>query len=200
LQEILAKIGEGTNKPEDSMNDTAAYTVDSSVNSIIGEGTTLRGDFDLNGLLRIDGTFYGKVRTSGRVLIGRNGRAECDLIAGTIVIGGKVKGEIIAAERITLLSTGVLIGNIVTPRLIIEEGVIFNGRCEIVEDKDRLEKIKQEHLVTRGTANSNAQKTVSATSDKEEWTGLKKQPKEKVLSTPLAVEERFTPRVEQKVT
>jgi cytoskeletal protein CcmA (bactofilin family) len=196
LREIFDKIGEGTQIPEDSMNDTAAYTVDSAVNSIIGEGTTLRGDFELNGLLRIDGTFYGKVRTSGRVLIGRNGRAECDLIAGTVVIGGKVKGEIIATERITLLSTGVLIGNIVTPRLIIEEGVIFNGKCEIVEDKDRLEKIKQEHLATRGTDEA----VQAATSAKGAWTGLKDQPKEKILSTPRAVEERYSPRVEQRVT
>jgi cytoskeletal protein CcmA (bactofilin family) len=132
------------------MNDTSAYTkVDSFVNSIIGEGTTLHGDFELNGLLRIDGVFHGKVRTGDKVLIGRNGNAECTIVAGTVVVGGKVKGEIIATERITLLSTGVMIGSIVTPRLIIEEGVVFNGTCEIVEDRDKLEKIKQDHLMTR---------------------------------------------------
>jgi len=182
------------------MNDTEAYTVDASVgasvNSIIGEGTTLRGDFELNGLLRIDGTFYGKVHTSGRVLIGKHGKAECDLVAGTVVIGGKVKGEIIATERITLLSTGVLIGNVVTPRLIIEEGVAFNGRCEIVEDKDRLEKIKQEHLAAR-SAESEVKPAPLASA---RWTGLQEQN----LSTPRVEsreeEKRFSPRVEQRVT
>ncbi len=119
---------------------------DAFVNSIIGEGTTLRGEFDLNGLLRIDGAFYGKVRTNGKVLVGKNGTAECEIFAGTVVIGGKVKGEVIAMERITLLSTGELIGAIKTPRLIIEEGVIFDGTCEIIEDKDKLEKIKDEFL------------------------------------------------------
>ena len=68
---------------------------DSFVNSIIGEGTTLRGDFDLNGLLRIDGKFYGSVNTNGRVLVGKNGIAESTIIANTVVIGGKVKGDII---------------------------------------------------------------------------------------------------------
>ena len=131
------------------MNDTTAYTNgESFVNSIIGEGTTLHGNFNLNGLLRIDGTFSGRVQTSGKVLIGKHGTAECKIVAGTVVIGGKVKGEIIATERITLLSTGVLIGNIVTPRLIIEEGVVFDGKCEIVEDKDKLDKIKQDYLLT----------------------------------------------------
>ena len=129
------------------MNDKIQYTDGKpSVNSIIGEGTTLRGDFDLNGLLRIDGVFYGKVKTNGKILIGKNGVAECEIFAGTVVIGGKVKGEIIAMEKITLLSTGELMGNIKTPRLIIEEGVIFDGKCEIIEDNKKLEKIKKEYL------------------------------------------------------
>ena len=129
------------------MENNADYTVeDSLVNSIIGEGTTLRGEFDLNGLLRIDGLFFGKVRTTGRVLIGKNGTAECTIVSGTVVIGGKVKGDIIASEKVTLLSTGELIGNIKTPRLIIEEGVIFDGTCEIIEDKERLNKIQQEFM------------------------------------------------------
>jgi len=119
---------------------------DSFVNSIIGEGTTLHGDFDINGLLRIDGTFYGRVKTSGKVLVGKNGNAECEIYAGTVVIGGKVRGEIIALEKIILLSTGELIGNIKTPRLTIEEGVIFDGKCEIIDDTDKLEKIKKEYF------------------------------------------------------
>ena len=129
------------------MAENVHYThEDAFVNSIIGEGTTLKGEFELNGLLRIDGTFYGKVKTNGKVLVGKNGIAECDIFAGTIVIGGKVKGSVIATERITLLSTGELIGTIVTPRLVIEEGVIFDGTCEIIEDKDRLTKIKEQYF------------------------------------------------------
>jgi cytoskeletal protein CcmA (bactofilin family) len=142
------------------MPETTTYgQEDAFVNSIIGEGTTLRGDFELNGLLRIDGKFYGRVNTNGRVLVGKNGYAESTIIAGTVVIGGKVRGDIIAAEKVTLLSTGELIGNIKTPRLIIEEGVIFDGKCEIIEDKEKLmqvrnkyiEKLKGEDFIIRGT-------------------------------------------------
>lgn len=114
------------------------------VNSIIGEGTTLRGDFELNGLLRIDGTFFGSVRTTGKVLIGRNGISECDIAAGTVVVGGKVTGNIIATEKITLLSTGEVLGSLKTPRLVVEEGVLFNGSCKIVEDKKQLEDLKRQ--------------------------------------------------------
>ena len=75
------------------MSDTHV-TDDAFINSIIGEGTKFKGEFDLNGLLRIDGDFTGVIRTKGKVLVGKNGRAECTLNAGTVVVGGVVRGEI----------------------------------------------------------------------------------------------------------
>src|SRR5512135_1619690 len=112
------------------MSDTR-ISDDAFINSIIGEGTRFKGEFDLNGLLRIDGDFTGIIRTKGKVLVGRNGRAECTLHAGTVVIGGVLRGEVVSTERVVILSTGLVLGNITTPRLIIEEGVIFNGSCKI---------------------------------------------------------------------
>ncbi len=107
-------------------------TDDAFINSIIGEGTRIRGEFDLNGLLRIDGDFSGVIRTKGKVLVGKNGRAECTLHAGTVVIGGVFRGDIVSTEKVIILSTGLVIGTVTTPRLIIEEGVIFNGACKVV--------------------------------------------------------------------
>jgi len=109
-------------------------TDDAFINSIIGEGTRFKGEFDLNGLLRIDGDFTGVIRTKGKVLVGKNGRAECTLNAGTVVVGGVVRGEIISTEKVIILSTGLVLGNITTPRLIMEEGVIFNGSCKVTSD------------------------------------------------------------------
>jgi cytoskeletal protein CcmA (bactofilin family) len=104
---------------------------DAFINSIIGEGTRFKGEFDLNGLLRIDGDFSGVIRTKGKVLVGQNGRAECTLHAGTVVIGGVVRGEVFSTEKVIILSTGLMLGNVTTPRLIVEEGVILNGSCRI---------------------------------------------------------------------
>jgi cytoskeletal protein CcmA (bactofilin family) len=105
------------------------------INSIIGEGTCFNGEFDLNGLLRIDGDFCGTVRTDGKVLIGKNGRAECTVYAGTVVIGGIVRGNIFANEKVVILSTGIVLGNIHCPRFIVEEGVIFNGTAKIIREE-----------------------------------------------------------------
>ena len=104
-----------------------------TVNSIIGEGTTFRGDFDLSGLLRIDGAFEGEIVSRGKVLVGRHGSALTRIIkAETVIIGGKVKGDIIASEKVTILSTGQVDGDIETPRLIAEEGVVMNGQIKVL--------------------------------------------------------------------
>ena len=107
------------------------------INSIIGEGTRFNGEFDLNGLLRIDGDFCGTVRTKGKVLVGKNGRAECTVYAGTVVVGGIVRGNIFAEEKVVILSTGIVLGSIHSPRLIVEEGVIFNGTARIAHREER---------------------------------------------------------------
>jgi len=104
---------------------------DSFINSIVGEGTTFQGELQLNGLLRVDGDFSGTIRTTGKVLIGKSGRAECTIRANTVVIGGIVRGNVYATEKVIVLSTGMMIGNIHSPRLIAEEGVILNGNCMI---------------------------------------------------------------------
>ena len=101
------------------------------LNSIIGEGTRFNGEFDLNGLLRIDGDFTGTIRTSGQIIVGLNGRAACNIYADSVVIGGMVRGNVFTSDKVIILSTGMLLGNIQTPRLIVEEGVIFNGNCKI---------------------------------------------------------------------
>lgn len=104
---------------------------DHSVNSIIGKGSQFKGEFTIDGLLRIDGTFQGTIETDGKVLIGQTGSAVTDIRARLVVVGGTVRGNIFAHERVILLSTGEVHGNIITPTLIMEEGVIFEGNCTI---------------------------------------------------------------------
>lgn len=104
---------------------------DNIVNSIIGEGSEFKGEFNINGLLRIDGKFKGTIATDGKVLIGQTGEAITDIKARVVVIGGTIKGNIYATERVIMLSTGTIHGNVITPSLIMEDGVTFEGNCII---------------------------------------------------------------------
>ena len=105
------------------------------VNSLVGDNTSFKGDIVLSGLLRIDGDFSGTIRTGGKVLIGKQGRVESTIVARSVVIGGVVKGNVMASEKIVILSTGMLIGNVTTPRLIVEEGVIMHGMNIVSQEK-----------------------------------------------------------------
>ncbi len=107
-----------------------SHAADSTLlNSIIGEGTRFRGELEVNGLLRIDGDFWGTIRTPGKILVGLNGRARCNIYAETVVVGGVVLGNVYCTGRVIILSTGMLLGSIHAPRLVVEEGVLLNGDC-----------------------------------------------------------------------
>lgn len=101
------------------------------VNSVIGEGAEFTGEFRFPGLIRIDGKFRGLIETTGKVLVGKTGIIDTDIRARVVVAGGEIRGNIYASERVTLLSSCRLEGDIVTPRLIVEEGVVFKGKCTI---------------------------------------------------------------------
>lgn len=109
------------------------------INSIVGEGAFFSGNISLDGLLRIDGDFKGNIRKADKVLIGKNGRAACSVNARTVVVGGVIKGDIVAADKVVVLSTGMVLGNVKTSRILVEEGVILNGKCTVVPEAEREE-------------------------------------------------------------
>jgi len=110
------------------------------VNSIVGHHSLFRGDVELDGLLRIDGDFIGSVKTSGKVLLGNQGRADCTIDARIVVIGGIFKGTIYASDKVVLLASAVVIGNVYAPRLIAEEGVILEGAIMVTGNQaDRMQ-------------------------------------------------------------
>ena len=125
-------------KPKKRVKHAEQETVIAVVNSIIGEGARFRGDFELSGLLRIDGDFVGNIESAGKVLVGRHGSAVVPTIhARVVIVGGKVIGNICAQEMVTILSTGTVEGDIEAPRLLAEEGVTINGRITTKAAQER---------------------------------------------------------------
>lgn len=104
---------------------------DSLINSIVGEGTHFRGNVELDGLMRIDGDFTGSIRSNGKIIVGKNGRADCTIHAGTVVVGGVFRGALYASEKVIILASALVIGIIHSPRLIAEEGVLIDGEFRI---------------------------------------------------------------------
>lgn len=122
----------------------------SYINSLVGKGTHFDGELNLSGLLRIDGDFTGSINSDGKVLIGRSGRVKCSINAESVIVGGIVKGNIFSSDKVVVLSTGMVLGNIKAPSIVIEEGVIFNGKCLVLKES-------RENWTTRSKASAGYQ-------------------------------------------
>ncbi len=106
------------------------------VNSIVGTGTFFKGTIVVTGLLRVDGDFRGAIQTDGRVIIGRSGRVDCTIDAATVVIGGVFRGTIYAREKVIALESAIVTGNIYSPKLVAESGVILDGSLHIQRSEE----------------------------------------------------------------
>ena len=102
-----------------------------SVNSTISEGSVFEGKFNISGSLRIDGKFEGEIRTEEELIIGETGKVKTNIDARSVVVGGTVIGNIKAREEVKLLGTSKVKGDIITPFLSIERGVIIQGNVII---------------------------------------------------------------------
>lgn len=114
-------------------------------NSVIGIKNSFSGEFRSDGLLRIDGDFKGTIRSCGTVLVGEKGRIVGDIYAKAVRIGGKVKGGIYCTERVDILSTGKLIGNLWTRKFKGEEGMVFTGEAKIL-NKNEIDEIFHQNV------------------------------------------------------
>ena len=101
------------------------------INTIIGEGTKFNGEFELQGSMRIDGIFSGKILSEGKVIVGPLGHVKTNIQANKVIVAGKVDGNIYALESVHLLNTASVYGDIVCPNLIVDSGVIFEGRARV---------------------------------------------------------------------
>ena len=103
-------------------------------NSTIGENSYFTGKFFINGSLKIDGKFEGKSLQAEQLYIGIGGKVKTNVTAASVIVEGIVIGNITARNRVMLLPTSKILGDIKTPELIIQNGVILEGRCMISND------------------------------------------------------------------
>lgn len=98
----------------------------------LAEGTEIEGEVRFADELRIDGRLSGRIISpKGRLVIGQSGAVTADVEVGTASIGGTVSGTLVATVKVEIHATGRVYGNIYAPALIIEEGALFDGRCEM---------------------------------------------------------------------
>lgn len=113
-------------------NDDTATGRDGVV-SIIGPGMRVTGDCDTEGTLRIEGAVHGTVRAGKAVVLGKEGSVVGDIITQDAIIGGKVRGTVVAESRLELQATCQIEGEIRARRIKLEEGGVVNGDMRVGE-------------------------------------------------------------------
>jgi cytoskeletal protein CcmA (bactofilin family) len=123
---------------------------DFSINTIIGPHTELNGDVETDGFTRVDGTIRGNLSVKGRVVIGESARMRGSISGTVMTVGGVVQGDILASERLTILSTALILGDIVTRRIQADEGCLIHGRVKVCKSSEAWDRALLEYRDAQG--------------------------------------------------
>ena len=108
----------------------AAEEISTSSN-VIGKGTTIEGNIETSGNIRIEGKVMGNIKSRAKIALGTGSQVEGNISAQNADIEGHVKGKIDILEILVLKATAVITGDISTGKLVIEPGATFNGSCKM---------------------------------------------------------------------
>jgi len=106
------------------------------INAFLGRDTEFEGKFSFTGAVRVDGKISGEIFSNGTLIVGESAVIKAQIHVADIIISGEVHGDILAEKKIEIIVPGKLFGNIKTPKLVLEEGVIFEGNCKMKDLKE----------------------------------------------------------------
>ena len=104
------------------------------IKAFLGKGAEFHGKLILDGSVRIDGEFRGEALGSGTLIIGEGAYAEADIAIDNVVISGEVRGNLNIKNRTEISSTGKVVGNVKTALLVVREGAIIDGACQMSDE------------------------------------------------------------------
>jgi cytoskeletal protein CcmA (bactofilin family) len=113
--------------------------------AFVGEEVAFKGTIRYQGTVRVDGRLEGEIYTDGNLIIGQKAVIMAKIEAGTVTCQGRISGEIVAKKLVKLLSPAIFDGMITTPLFSMDEGVMFNGSCNMpkkVEGKGKGKEVK----------------------------------------------------------
>lgn len=138
--------------------DAEVTTGQATLNSMLGQGCKIKGEIEIQGTMRIDGQFEGSISCPDTLIIGKSGVVKAEVKVKNAVIGGKLIGNIVAANKIELQSGSHVEGDISTARLVIDEGVFFEGNCKMGTSQSGKSDAESTSSTTSSSNNANWQR------------------------------------------
>ncbi|MDR1249505.1 MAG: polymer-forming cytoskeletal protein [Treponema sp.] len=123
---------------------------DFSINTILGPGSSIRGDIESGGFTRIDGSIRGNLSAKGRVVVGEKARMRGNISGTAVTVGGVVCGNILASERICILDTALVLGDIITRRIQADEGCLIHGKVTVCRSDEAWDRAVAEYRDAQG--------------------------------------------------
>ncbi len=146
------KFGSSNKPTYTSSISSSSNEVATDLRSFLGEGTDINGEVKFTEIMRVDATISGTVTSeSGSLLVMEKGRIKATVAASIVEISGIVEGTITAKTSVKIHSTGRVYGDIYTPALIIEHGAVFDGKCHMLNGKERGLRAEQKPLAADTT-------------------------------------------------
>jgi cytoskeletal protein CcmA (bactofilin family) len=129
-------------RPVSTDSETMARDIkEGRLSGFVGHGTVLTGETNFQAMLRVDGVLQGTVSSeAGTLIVGSNGQVDANVAVASATVNGVVNGDIVATEKLHLGRTAKVVGNVQTPRIIIEEGAVLEGSCSMLRAKEAQEK------------------------------------------------------------
>jgi len=113
------------------------------IRAFLGEGTSFIGTLQFEGTVRLDGRFEGEVSGSDLLIIGQSAAVRAEIQVGSLTVSGRVEGNIVARKRVELLGTAQVTGSVKTPALVVSEGAVLNGTCEMRREESKVVRLDQ---------------------------------------------------------
>lgn len=104
-----------------------------AVTGVIEHGCEFEGKLVFQGTVRIAGTFKGEIYTPDTLIIGEGARVSAQIEAGVVIISGEVNGSIHAKHRVEIHKPAIFRGDILTPSLSVDDGVLFEGSSKMAQ-------------------------------------------------------------------
>ena len=147
------------------MNKKEPTVARGEIKAFLGEGTDFKGILTFEGTVRVDGKLEGEIYTKDTLIVGESAVVGAEINVHTIVISGIVRGNVNATGKIEVHRPGKLFGNVKTPSLYIEEGVIFEGNCAMAYDADEEKKVSSITTQPDDEGTDSENKTAAAKTD-----------------------------------
>src|SRR5919199_6991452 len=170
MSDTQANAGRAYSESESLARDIKEGTL----SGFVGNGTTLTGEANFKGMLRVDGHLSGRVSSQdGTLIISSGGQVDANIEVSVAQIYGTVNGDITASKRIEMGRVAKVTGNIQTPALVIEQGAIFEGSCRMqqLRDAQAKEETRVASAVSAPGSTATAASSTAATGSATNTTG-----------------------------